>query len=257
MRGSAMKIVRYRYQGKTSCGVLVGKTVHQVKGTIFGKLERTGEKQRLSRVRLLTPCQPSKVVAVGLNYRLHAKETKQKVPEEPMIFLMPPTAVIGPGDDIVYPPISKRVDFEGELGVVMGKKAKNVPEDKALDYVLGYTCVNDVTARDLQAREAQFTRSKGMDTFCPIGPCIETELDPHDLELETYLNGKLKQSSNTSDMVFTVQQVIAYITQAMTLLPGDVVTTGTPSGIAPMKVGDTVEVRISGIGELRNRIVSQ
>ena len=144
-----MKIVRYRYQGKTSCGVLVGKTVLQVKGSIFGKLERSGEKRRLPSVRLLAPCQPSKVVAVGLNYRLHAKETGQKVPKEPVIFLMPPTAVVGHEDDVVYPPITNRVDFEGELGVVIGRKAKNVSEDRALDYVLGYTCVNDVTARDL------------------------------------------------------------------------------------------------------------
>ncbi len=252
-----MNIVRYSYEGKTSCGVLSGKTVHQVKGSIFGKLERTGTKYGLSKVKLLTPCQPSKVVAVGLNYHLHAKETGQKVPTEPMIFLMPPTAVIGPDDGIVYPPITKRVDFEGELGVVMGKKASKVSEDKALDYVLGYTCVNDVTARDLQAKEAQFSRSKGMDTFCPIGPCIETDADPGNVLLETLLNGKTVQSSSTSDMVFNVPQVIAYVTQAITLLPGDVITTGTPSGIGPMKVGDEVEVRISGIGSLCNPIVSQ
>lgn len=234
----------------------MGKTVHQARGTIFGKLERTGEKHRLSQVKLLAPCQPSKVVAAGLNYRAHAAETGQAVPDEPVIFLMPPTAVIGPEEGIVYPPISRRVDFEGELGVVIGKKATNVPEEKALDYVLGYICVNDVTARDLQAREAQFTRSKGMDTFCPIGPCIETELDPHNVQLETYLNGKVKQSTSTSDMVFSVPSIIAYITEAITLRPGDVISTGTPSGIAPMKVGDTVEVRISGIGALRNPIVS-
>lgn len=252
-----MKIVRYRYDGKTSCGVMGGKTVvHQVKGSIFGKLEKTGEKYRLSQVELLAPCQPSKVVAVGLNYHAHAKETKQKVPKEPMIFLMPPSAVIADKESIVYPPISKRVDFEGELGVVIGKKAKNVSQEDALDYVLGYTCVNDVTARDLQAREAQFTRSKGMDTFCPIGPCIETDLDPNDVRIETILNGKKKQSTSTSDMVFNVSQVIAYITEAITLLPGDVISTGTPSGIAPMKVGDTVEVSISGIGVLRNKIVA-
>lgn len=252
-----MKIVRYRYQGKTSAGVLVRSTVHQVKGGILGKLERTGVSHKLSQVKLLPPCQPSKVVAVGLNYHAHAKETKQKVPGEPMIFLIPPTAVIGPGDDIVYPPVSKRVDFEGELGVVIGRRAKNVLEDKALDYVLGYTCVNDVTARDLQAREAQFTRSKGMDTFCPIGPCIETRLNPHNVKLETSVNGEVKQSTNTSDMVFGVPRIIAYITEAITLLPGDVISTGTPSGIAPMQAGDKVEVRISGIGSLRNRLVGK
>lgn len=251
-----MKIVRYRFEGKTLVGVLVGSAVHEVNGSIFGKLERTGAKHKLSQVKLLTPCQPSKVVAVGLNYRAHAAETGSKVPQEPLIFLMPPTAVIGPGDEIVYPPISKRVDFEGELGVVIGKRAKNVPEGRALEYVLGYTCVNDVTARDLQAREAQFTRSKGMDTFCPVGPCIETKLDPHNVQLETFVNGHLKQSSSTSDMVFGVPKIIAYITEAMTLLPGDVISTGTPSGIAPMQVGDTVEVRVSGVGTLRNRLVS-
>ena len=252
-----MKLVRYKYQDKTSCGVMGGKTIlHQVRGTVFGKLEKTGVKHRLSQVQLLTPCQPSKVIAVGINYHALAKQAKRKVPKEPMVFLMPSTAIVGPDDDVVYPPISKSVYFEAELGVVIGKKAKNVPEEKALDYVLGYTCVNDITAMDLSGKEAQLTRSKSMDTFCPIGPCIETDLDADNVLIESYLNDEVKQSTYSSDMVFNVAQIIAYVTEAITLLPGDVISTGTPPGLAPLQIGDTIEIRIPEIGTLRNRVVS-
>jgi 2-keto-4-pentenoate hydratase/2-oxohepta-3-ene-1,7-dioic acid hydratase in catechol pathway len=177
------------------------------------------------------------------------------IPDVPLIFLKPSTSVIGPEDDIVYPAMSSRVDYEGEFGVVIGKRARRVSPDKALGYVLGYTCCNDVSARDLQGLDGQWTRAKGFDTFAPFGPCIETELDPGNTPVETYLNGELKQQGNTNDLIHSVRDVISFASHVMTLLPGDVIATGTPSGVGPMSVGDTVEIRIGPIGVLRNYIV--
>jgi len=178
-----------------------------------------------------------------------------KIPDEPLLFLKPSTAVIGSNDPIIYPAMSRRVDYEAELGVVIKRVAKNVPERKVKEYLLGYTCFNDVTARDLQGKDKQFTRSKGFDTFAPMGPWIETECDPSALVVESYLNGELKQSGTTADMVFSVFHVVSFISKVMTLLPGDVIATGTPAGIGPMKVGDTIEVVVGDIGTLRNRVV--
>ena len=177
-----------------------------------------------------------------------------KLPEEPLLFLKPSTAVIGPEKDIVYPAMSHRVDYEAELGVVIGRRAKGISEDKAEEYILGYTCFNDVTARDLQGKDKQFTRSKGFDTFAPVGPWIETELNPADLKVESYLNGERKQSGSTKDLVFSVFQQVSFISNVMTLLPGDIIATGTPAGIGPMRVGDTIEIVVEGIGSLKNKV---
>jgi 2-keto-4-pentenoate hydratase/2-oxohepta-3-ene-1,7-dioic acid hydratase in catechol pathway len=206
-------------------------------------------------MRLLSPCLPTKIVALGVNYRSHGEEMKSSLPAEPLIFIKPSTSVIGTEDNIIYPESSQRVDYEGELGVVIKSVARGVAREKAADYILGYTCVNDVTARDLQTKDRQWTRAKGFDTFCPIGPCIETELDPSDLALETVLNGETRQQTRTSQLIFPVDFLVSFISHIMTLLPGDVVATGTASGIGPMQPGDIVEVKIEGIGTLRNYVV--
>ncbi len=210
---------------------------------------------RITDIHLLPPCQPTKIVALGVNYQSHGEEMKHTPPTEPLLFLKPSTSVIGPEDKIVYPDMAGRVDYEGELGVVIKTVTKNVSKQEAKDYILGYTCLNDVTARDLQSKDVQWTRAKGFDTFCPIGPCIETEIDPSDLSLGTYLNGEVKQYTRTSQLIFGVYEVVSFVSHVMTLLPGDIIATGTTSGIGPMKPGDTVEVKIEGIGTLRNYMV--
>ena len=250
-----MKIIRFSADDEIQYGIIEGEEITVIDGEPYGGIKITVGSYRLSEVKLLAPCQPSKIVALGVNYRRHAEEMGSSLPKAPLIFIKPSTCVIGPEDNIVYPPSSVRVDFEGELGVVIGKTARNVSEAEALNYVLGYTCLNDVTARDLQESDGQWTRSKGFDTFGPIGPCIETVLDPTDAKLETYLNGKLKQQTSTSDLIYPVVTQISFISEVMTLLPGDVIATGTPSGIGPMNPGDTVEVKIESIGTLRNYVL--
>ena len=249
-----MKIVRFAHGQKAEYGIVLADGIQGLEGTPFEGIRPTNQYHRSTDIRLLAPCTPSKVVALGVNYRSHGEEMQSPLPAEPLIFIKPSTAVIATEDNIVYPEMSRRVDYEGELGVVIRSLAKNVPREKAFDYVLGYTCVNDVTARDLQSKDGQWTRAKGFDTFCPIGPCIETELDPSDLALETVLNGEVKQSTRTSQLVFPVDHLISFISHVMTLLPGDVIATGTASGIGPMQPGDIVEVKIEGIGTLRNYI---
>ncbi len=202
--------------------------------------------------QLLPPTTPTKIVAVGRNYADHAKELGNEAPPEPIIFLKPPTTVLAPGGTIVRPSMSQRVDFEGELAIVIGRQARNVPAAKWRDYVRGFTCANDVTARDLQKKDVQFTRGKSFDTFCPLGPCIETEIDPGDLPLVTRVNGQVKQNGRTSKMIFPCDVIVEFITAVMTLLPGDVILTGTPAGVGPLNAGDVVEVEIGGIGILRN-----
>jgi len=194
---------------------------------------------------------------LGLNYRSHAEETKLPIPSVPLIFLKPSTAIIGPEDEIILPSSSRHVDYEGGLGVVIGKKAKDVPQNQAKDYVLGYTCFNDVTERHIQKEDGQWTRAKSFDTFAPMGPWIETEVSPDDLKLETYLNGELRQSVRTSDLIFGIAEMVSFISGVMTLLPGDVIASGTPVGIGRMNPGDVVEIRIEKIGNLRNSVVSQ
>ena len=195
---------------------------------------------------------PSKIVCIGRNYADHAKELGNEAPSEPIIFLKPPSSVLAPGGRIVRPPQSQRVDFEGELALIIGREARNVPADRWRDYVVGFACANDVTARDLQKKDVQFTRGKGFDTFSPIGPWIETDLDPSSLRLVTRVNGDVRQDGNTSHMIFPCSHIIEFISSVMTLVPGDVIFTGTPAGVGPLNAGDTVEVEIEGIGTLRN-----
>lgn len=209
----------------------------------------------LAGARLMPPSMPTKIVCVGINYRTHAAEMGHVVPDEPVIFLKPPTAMNANGGEIHIPPGVGRVDYEGELAVVIGRRAHRVSADEAASHVLGYTCGNDVTARDIQRKDGQWTRAKGFDGFCPLGPWVETYVDPSDLLVETYLNGERVQSARTSDLIFSIPQVVSFASHVMTLLPGDVVLTGTPSGIGPMQPGDVVEVRIEGIGSLTNRVV--
>jgi 2-keto-4-pentenoate hydratase/2-oxohepta-3-ene-1,7-dioic acid hydratase in catechol pathway len=253
-----MKIVRFDQEGRSGYGVLDGEKILPIWENPFAGITETGETLVLSDVTLLAPCEPSKIVALGLNYRDHAAEFGHQVPEEPLIFLKPSTAVIGPEASIIYPKMSRRVDYEAELAVVIGKTAHRVREDDALKYVLGYTCLNDVTARDLQKKDGLFTRAKGFDTFAAMGPWIETAIgDPDNVMVEAYLNGEPRQHASTSNMVFGVRRLIAFISEVMTLLPGDVISTGTPSGIGPMRPGDVVEVRVEGIGTLRNRVLAE
>ena len=207
--------------------------------------------------RILAPVAPSKIVAIGLNYKDHAAEMNKPLPAEPLMFMKPSTAVIGPGDVIRIPPSVGEIHYESELGVVIGKKASRVAADNAMEHVLGLTCLVDVTARELQRKEIQYTRAKGFDTFAPIGPCIVAGLDPAALDIEGWLNGERKQASNTRQLIFTVAQIIAFVTNVMTLLPGDVIATGTPSGVGALKSGDTFTVRIEGIGELTNSVVAR
>jgi 2-keto-4-pentenoate hydratase/2-oxohepta-3-ene-1,7-dioic acid hydratase in catechol pathway len=250
-----MKIVRFYHSGRGEYGILYEDAVMSIEDSPFGDIVETNQHYRLNDLKLLPPCQPSKIVALGVNYRSHSDEMANSIPTEPLIFIKPSTSVIGTEDKIIYPKSSSRVDYEGELGVVIKKVARNVPKEAAREYILGYTCVNDVTARDLQAKDKQWTRAKGFDTFCPLGPCIETELDPYDLALETSLNGEIKQQSRTSQLIYPVFELVSFISHIMTLLPGDVISTGTPGGIGPMQPGDTVEVKIEGIGTLRNYVV--
>jgi len=253
-----MKIVRFDQEGRSGYGVLDGEKILPIWENPFAGITEIGETLVLSDVTLLAPCEPSKIVALGLNYRDHAAEFGHQVPEEPLIFLKPSTAVIGPEAAIIYPKMSRRVDYEAELAVVIGKTAHRVREDDALEYVLGYTCFNDVTARDLQKKDGLFTRAKGFDTFAAMGPWIETAIgDPDNVMVEAYLNGEPRQHASTSNMVFGVRRLIAFISEVMTLLPGDVISTGTPSGIGPMRPGDVVEVRVEGIGALRNQVLAE
>ena len=248
-----MKIYRFRYRRKVFYGLLKEEVLFPVKGSIFKNFRIDDSAIPISEVTVLPPIMPTKIVCVGRNYREHAEELGNQVPAEPLLFLKPPSAIIGPNQPIIYPEVSSRVDYEGELAVVIKKKLKNLKEDDNWqDYVLGYTCFNDVTARDLQSKDVQFTRAKSFDTFAPIGPCLVTGLDPGGLQLKTFLNGKLVQSGNTRNMIFNVPYLIGYISRIMTLEPGDVIATGTPSGVGPMQPGDRVEVQIEGIGTLSN-----
>ncbi len=236
--------------------------VAQLAGHPFGgraeDIKLTGIRYPLASVRLLAPILPSKVICVGKNYADHAREMGTEPPEEPVIFLKPSTAVSGPGDSIVRPTdLSERVDYEGELAVVIGRLCRQVPAERVPEVIFGYTCANDVTARDLQARDGQWTRAKGFDTFCPLGPWMETDVDPADLELSTSLNGEVKQHSRTSLMLHGVAELIMAVSQVMTLLPGDVLLTGTPAGVGPMGKGDQVSVTIEGIGTLTNPVTDR
>lgn len=250
----SMKYVRYSIQGNVRYGILDGKTIHELSGSYFEPYTETGKRVSLDSVKLLSPTLFSKAVCIGMNYRDHAMEFKLPIPESPVLFLKPSTAVNDPDGMIHYPELSTHLDYEGELAVIIGKKCKDVSEKEYASYVLGYSCANDVTARDLQPKQGQWTIAKGFDTFCPVGPYIETDIDPSHLALETKVNGETKQKSNTSNLIFPVPYLVSYISHIMTLLPGDIISTGTPSGISKLDHGDTVEVCIEGLGVLRNKV---
>ncbi|OGP84614.1 MAG: hypothetical protein A2Y95_12035 [Deltaproteobacteria bacterium RBG_13_65_10] len=249
-----MPIVRFRQAGKIEWGEVEGQTIRVLDAPPWENGKLTGRTTHLDHGVLLAPGTPTKIVAIGLNYRDHAKEMGVELPEEPLIFLKPPSALVGPEADILYPPMSSRVDYEGELAVVIGRVTKDVPVKKARAHIFGYSIMNDVTARDLQGKDVQWSRAKGFDTFACFGPAIVTELDPSDLAVETYLNGKPVQASRTEQLIFSVFDLVSFVSRVMTLEPGDILSTGTPSGVGPMSPGDVVEVRIEGIGTLRNTV---
>jgi 2-keto-4-pentenoate hydratase/2-oxohepta-3-ene-1,7-dioic acid hydratase in catechol pathway len=250
-----VKIYRIAHQGRERVGVGEGDGIRLHAGEYaFDLGEATGEWVPLEGAHLLPPVHPSKIVAVGRNYADHARELGNEAPSEPIIFLKPPSALLAPEGDIVRPPQSQRVDFEGELAIVIGRGARNVHRHQWEDVVLGFTCANDVTARDLQKKDVQFTRAKSFDTFAPIGPCIATGIDPGHLHLTTRVNGEVRQRGRTSDMVFDTGAIVEFITSVMTLEPGDVIFTGTPAGVGPLVKGDVVEVEIEHIGTLRNGV---
>jgi 2-keto-4-pentenoate hydratase/2-oxohepta-3-ene-1,7-dioic acid hydratase in catechol pathway len=248
-----MKIYRFRYRKKILTGVLKEEFLFPVRGSVFKDFRIEDSPIPIGEVRLLAPVVPSKIIGIGANYRDHAQEMGRPLPEEPLIFLKPSTAVIGPLGTIVFPPMSSRVDYEGELAVVIKKKTRALGDaDPVEDVILGYTGFNDVTARDLQKKDVQFTRAKSFDTFAAVGPCIVTGLDPSALHLKTFLNGKLVQTGNTANLIFSVPFLVRFLSRIMTLLPGDIISTGTPAGIGPMQPGDRVDVQIDGIGTLSN-----
>jgi len=257
-----MRLIRYQTEKEPAQygwlfnspeGMLVGAIL----GSIFGGYRRLEADIPLKSVRLLAPTQPSKIICVGRNYIAHAKEHNAEVPEVPLLFLKPPSSVIGPDDTIILPPQSKQVEHEAELVAVLGQAGRWIPPENALDYVLGYTVGNDVTARDLQRKDGQWTRGKGFDTFCPIGPWIETDFDPADGLITCNINDEMRQMASTRDMVFNVRQLIAFASSVMTLEPGDIIMTGTPAGVGPLHDGDRVEIIIEGLGVLHNSVVAE
>jgi len=255
-----MKILRFKKDDKERTGVIINGGMVEIHLPLieascspFDDLERK-KFYSLDEVKILPPVQPSKVVCVGLNYRDHAKELNMALPEEPILFLKPSTTVIGHQDNIIHPYQSHQVDYEAEIAVVISREARFVNQDDAFDYIAGYTILNDVTARDLQQKDGQWTRSKSFDTFCPLGPWVETEMDPSNQNISLKLNNEVKQNSNTKNMIFPVDELVEYISHTMTLNPGDVIATGTPPGVGPMKLGDVVEVTVDGIGTLRNEV---
>lgn len=251
-----MRIIRYRHQNeRPGYGWVFEEKVGPIVGDIFSEYQREEAEVPFSEVSLLAPVQPSKVVCVGRNYVAHAEEHDADVPESPLIFLKPPSAVIGARDNILLPPQSTQVEHEAELAIVIGKRCRWLQPEESLDYVFGYTVANDVTARDLQRRDGQWTRGKGFDTFCPIGPWIDTEFDPTNTLISCHVNDELRQMATTRDMVFSIRQLLVYITSVMTLEAGDVVLTGTPSGVGQLLPGDLVSITIEGLGELSNPVV--
>lgn len=250
-----MKLCRFEVDGNVQYGIVEGESVRSLGTQSFVDAEAAAAAAAsaalpLASVKLLSPVQPGKIIGVGRNYADHAKELGNQVPKDPLLFLKPPSSVVGPGASVELPEDSERVDFEGELAIVIGQTGRHIAPADWRKYVFGFTCADDVTARDLQKKDGQFTRGKGFDTFCPLGPWIDTDLDPADLELTTKINGEVKQSARTSQMIFDLPTLIAYISRIMTLEPGDVILTGTPSGVGPLQPGDRVEVSIDGLGTL-------
>lgn len=249
-----MKYLRFTYQDTIKYGLLEQETIQVLEGSPFEQYTITDKKLNLSEVELLTPCEYTKAICIGLNYKDHAQEFQLPIPTEPVVFIKPSTASLNPHGVIQYPAMCKRLDYEAELAIVIGKKARFVPITDVNKYILGYTCANDVTARDLQPKQGQWTVSKSFDTFCPFGPFISDEVDPSNLVIESRVNGKTMQKSNTSNLIFSVPFLVSYLSQVMTLLPGDIILTGTPGGISGMHHGDTVQIIIEGLGVLKNTI---
>jgi 2-keto-4-pentenoate hydratase/2-oxohepta-3-ene-1,7-dioic acid hydratase in catechol pathway len=248
-----LKIYRFRYRKRVLLGVLKEEFLFPIIGSIFGEFSLGTSPVPIGDVRVLPPVLPSKIVGIGRNYGDHATELGNPLPAEPLIFLKPPTAVVGHLDPVVQPPGAGRVDYEGEVGVVIRKKTRQLGDDDPVaECILGYTCFNDVTARDLQTRDVQFTRAKGFDTFAAVGPCIATGLDPAGIRLKTFLNGKLVQSGTTANLIFPIPFLVRFLSRIMTLNPGDIIATGTPAGVGPTSPGDRVDVQIEGIGVLSN-----
>jgi 2-keto-4-pentenoate hydratase/2-oxohepta-3-ene-1,7-dioic acid hydratase in catechol pathway len=252
-RNEGLKIYRFRYRKKILQGVLKEEYLFPISGSVFGDFRIGTSPVPIGDVRILPPVLPSKIIGIGRNYREHAQELGNPLPEEPLVFLKPPTAVVGHLDPVVQPPGAGRVDYEGEVGVVIRKKTRQLRDDDPVaDSILGYTCFNDVTARDLQGKDVQFTRAKGFDTFAPVGPCVATGLDPDGIRLKTFLNGKLVQSGTTANLIFPIPFLVRFLSRIMTLNPGDIIATGTPAGVGPVSPGDRVDVQIEGVGVLSN-----
>jgi len=253
-----MRFVRYQVEGEVRHGLVEGDRVRELLRTFFDGVVPMATTYALDDLDLLAPCRPAKMLCLGINYRDHAEEMGHTLPEEPVLFLKPPSALAGPGQPIVYPHMAGRVDYEAELAVVIGRRCRSVPPEKVHKFVFGYTCFNDVTARDLQSKDGQWSRAKGFDTFGVLGPWIETEPgDPGRLAVTCRLNGEVRQSSSTEQLLFDCRSVVSWASRIMTLEPGDVIATGTPSGIGPMQPGDTVEVEVEGIGVLRNTVEAE
>lgn len=249
-----MKFLRYELQGIISWGWFFEDKIGKIEGNIFDHYRRFESNIQIQEVKLLPPVVPSKIVCIGRNYASHAAENQVEVPEIPLIFLKPPSSIIGNNDNINLPPQSKQVEHEAELGVIIGKRGRWIDPDLAEDYIFGYTIANDVTARDLQRSDGQWTRGKSFDTFCPVGPFIDTEFDPSDALLTCKVNQQVRQMASTRDMVFPVERLIAFISSVMTLEPGDLILTGTPAGVGILKDKDIVEIEIEGLGVLKNTI---
>jgi 2-keto-4-pentenoate hydratase/2-oxohepta-3-ene-1,7-dioic acid hydratase in catechol pathway len=248
-------ICRVELEGQARYAFLENGELRLYKGNVFSGAELSDIRLDPAEAAFLAPTEPSKVVAVGLNYKAHAREMGHALPEEPLIFLKPSTTVIGPGQAVVRPENATRVDYEAELGIVIASTCSRVEPPQALEYVLGYTCLNDVTERDLQARDGQFTRGKGFDTFCPLGPVITKEIDPGEVYLRGLVDNEIRQDSHTSDLIFSIPEIVSFISKVMTLLPGDVIATGTPAGVGPVFAGQEMTIEVGGVGRLKNPVV--
>lgn len=256
--GSLMLYCRFKASDVEGWGIVEDHQVWEVTPDIFSDFEKTGRSFGMNDVRFLAPCLPSKIIAIGLNYKDHITEfNRSEIPAEPVVFLKAPSALLGPDEKIVLPKGAGQIDYEGELAVVIGKKGKNIPEDQALDHVLGITAMNDVTARDQQKKDGQWARAKSHDTFAPLGPWISSDLPLDKLRVEASVNRRVVQEGHSSRMIFSVPQIIAHVSRAMTLFPGDVISTGTPQGVGPLKSGDTVEIFVEGVGILRNYVTEE
>jgi 2-keto-4-pentenoate hydratase/2-oxohepta-3-ene-1,7-dioic acid hydratase in catechol pathway len=252
-----MNIIRYQTSdSEAQYGWLLEEKAGPIVGDIYSIFQREEARIPVDSIQILSPVLPSKIVCVGRNYAAHAKEHDAEVPKIPLIFLKPPSSLLGPGEKIILPPQSNQVEHEAELGVVIGKPGRWIQPEEVMDHIFGYTIANDVTARDLQRSDGQWTRGKGFDTFCPVGPWIETEFDPADAVVACHVNGEMRQMASTRDMIFNIQQLVAFISSVMTLEQGDLILTGTPAGVSPLNPGDVVEISIEGIGNLSNPVIT-